>query len=318
MVRSEKAYTAVECLAQRVWMEGATTTERTALHNVRACREALSCAACIAWRLNYSINTLETLASTGNAGECLQVDMLVGRGVAGTCAHSGEIIVIDDLFDHNELRKYGLNDVQHPKVVTEWEWHSAIFAPMDIGGQVAGVLAAYAIRPRAFSEQDKKIILAFAQRLSAGYIHAERIEELTEMERRIAIEAPAIEAGMYAIQNVHDATNELSFAQNDLSSITSRFRRDKKNPIYVYARSVSSHVDKAHKIIREITRRAKIQKPIIDDNDLKEIIDEVVDKVQIKAESIRVRIDVHCPKKRDVSFSKRIKVTLFGFRQTLQ
>ena len=76
--------------------------------------------------------------------------------------------------------------------------------PLDIGGRNAGVLAAYAYRPRAFSKLDVLIARAVAQRFCAGYVHIDRMVKLSEMEKKLAMEAPAIESGMLAMERIHD------------------------------------------------------------------------------------------------------------------
>jgi signal transduction histidine kinase len=301
--RSEIACNAIEQLSKPTWI-AASTSKRTATEVAESCLAALACSAIIIWELNEIGQTLRTMALAGNAGPNLDVDMRLGNGLAGRCALDNNVIVVDDLLDAEQLHREGLPDVRHPAVVRQRGWRSAIFVPLDIGGRNAGVLAAYAPRPRGFSVLDRNIALAFAQRLCAGYVHAQRIEHLTDMERKLSLEAPAIEAGIIAMERVHDADNHLILAQSQLSTITSRFRHDKAHPVNQAAHAASQHVDEAHKTIKVLVRRAKVKNLVFTLTDLKVLVDHTLTLVKLQAEGIGVKIYLSCPEGLQVKVDK--------------
>jgi len=250
-IRSEKSCAAISALAKPAWLSESTTV-RTVTDVTESFLNALSCLAVIVWKTDSRGKMLHTLVTTGNAGANLKVDMPIGKGAAGKCAGNNCVLVIDDLLDKGELSSYGIQNIAHSQVVKDYGWRSALFVPLDIGGETVGVLAAYAGRPRGFSQLDKDITLAFAQRLCAGYVHVRRLEELTEVDRRISLELPAMEAGMLAMERVHDVDNQLTLAQNQLSIISTRFRDKKSHETYKNTIAASEHLDRAHKTIKAL------------------------------------------------------------------
>lgn len=133
-VRAEKACQAISDLARAVWM-GASTTMKAAQEVAEACRAALSCMAVIIWQMDPDAQLLKTLAAVGNAGPGLRVDLHRGEGVAGKCAEDDKVIVVDDLCNPDELGALGIERLGHIDMVKAKGWRSAIFVPLDIGGE---------------------------------------------------------------------------------------------------------------------------------------------------------------------------------------
>jgi signal transduction histidine kinase len=295
-VRSVKADFALTQLSKAAWIAETTTVE-TAKNIANSSRKALACSAVVVWKLNHQKRRLETIAFAGGPGKILQVDMMVkiGQGVAGKCVLDDKCIVIDDLLDKTELNNKGIDSVQHPGIVKDQGWRSAVFVPLDIGGQVAGVLAAYGTRTRGFSELDKTIAIAFAQRLCAGYVHAQRIEQLSEMERRISKEAPAIEAGILAMEGIHDADDQLFQARAQIDDIVERYKDEKNHPIYKAANQARHNIDRAKRLMTELRKRSRIRKLNLSRIDLKVLLNEAKDRSEFDANRIKAKISVKCP-----------------------
>jgi signal transduction histidine kinase len=304
------ARTALEQLSQPIWV-AASTTKESADQVARLCLRALACADVIIWELNPVDDTLRTLAVAGEAGSNLIVDLHVGAGLAGTCAQDNQPVLIDDLLDVKQIEEDGYPAPTHPQLIIKNGWRAAMYLPLDIGGRNAGVMAAFALRPRAFSSLDCNIAMAFAQRLCASYVHIERFKQLKEMEDRISIEAPAIEAGIMAMERVHDADNSLLLAQSHLSEIVTRFKQDKKHPVHLSAEAASGHVDAAHKSIKRLVQRAKITKPHLVERELKPLIEAAVSEVKLHAETIRASIKVDCASYLEVKCDKDLLHRVF-------
>lgn len=316
-VKSEKVCCAMDHLSKPVWINTLTTIGTTR-KILKSCLSALSCSAVIFWRVDHLKENLKTIAVIDSTGSHLNVDMKLGQGVCGKCAEDDKVILIDDLLDTNELNRFGVADVYHINLVKQRGWRSAIFIPIDVGGQNYGVLGVYGLRPRGFSHLDQNIALAFAQRLATGYIHAQRIEELTEMEGKISNEAPAIEAGMLAMEGVHDADDALFQAQGQLSLITERVSSEynKKHPIYKAALAAKRHVEQAKKLTRDLRNRAKIKELRHSRADLRLLLEDFIQNSKPEADRIKTKIHLTCPEniiiRVDKDKMKRVFQNLFS------
>src|SRR6185369_8278554 len=293
------AKNALEYLSLPIWAATATTKE-TAVQAADLCLHALVCSDVIIWEVDTINQKLKTIAVAGRNGSTLFVDLNVGKGLGGHCSLNNTPILIDDLLDVEEIKRKNLPPPTHPELISRQGWRSAIYIPLDIGGRNAGVLAAFAIRPRAFSQMDCNIALAFAQRLCATYVHIERLRELSDMEQRITIEAPAIEAGIMAMERVHDADNSLTLAQSRLSDIVTRYKHDKHHPVHEAAFAASAHIDSAHKLMKRIVKRAKTKTPKLVRRELKPLLMAAVQEIRLQAQTIGVNVHVSCADKIEI------------------
>jgi signal transduction histidine kinase len=291
-VRAEKACAAVEQLSESALIMPATTRE-IAQKIACSCRKALAASAVIVWVVDRVKSTLRTFATNSEPAGTLKVDMGLGEGLAGRCAKEGRKLVVRDLLDASELSAKNAGCLHHPAVVQQHGWRAAMMAPLDIGGEAAGVIAAYGPRASGFSKIDLDILCAFANRLSAGYANAERISHLTEMERRLDLEAPAIDAGRLAMENVHDAVNQLVHAQNYLSTAQSQVPQGSG-----FARDVEQAtlcVNAAKKRISALTQLAKFDEIHKGKVVLKELLQGVIAETESEARRIRVNVLLQCP-----------------------
>ncbi|WP_265592917.1 GAF domain-containing sensor histidine kinase [Verrucomicrobium sp. BvORR034] len=291
-VRAEKACAAIEQLSSQD-LNVPSSSNAIADAVAEAGRLALAAAAVVVWIVDKSRGALKTRGFALDPPGRVHLDMNIGEGIAGKAVQNGKPVMLNDLLDEDELKEKSLGVAHHRDLVKQRNWRAAIFVPLDIGGEAAGVIAAYAKRQFGFSEIDLHILQAFANRMSAGLANADRIQMLTEMERRIIQAAPAIEAGRLALENVHDAIEQLLHAQNYLSTA-----------LYQAARGVSGVpeieqalvcVDKGKKRIHSLTRLARFSEVRKTRVSLREFLDRAVDQVRNEAAKIRVNVEVKCP-----------------------
>lgn len=291
-MRAEKLAHSLDLLAASI-LVSSVTTDDVASKVAQATLAALNCSAVIVWRLQAN-NRLHTIAAVGSA-EGLTLNMRTDQGIAGRCAASYQNILIDDLLDSAELTRKGITKIHHEHIVTNKQWRSAIFVPLDIGGQAAGVLGAYGPRPRGFSTIDQTITLAFAQRLSAGYAHAQRIQQLQVMEAKISLEADAIEAGLLALENVHDAINDLGAAQNELNHVKRDFGNELPVKVMDRVRDCAGLLRSGEEKISALANRAKFRQFLLRPTPIKELLTSCVARIRNLLAGSKIHIDVSCP-----------------------
>jgi len=297
-MRAEKACHALDQLAAAIFVSSVTTDD-VAQKVAHAALSALSCSGIVIWRLQQK-SLLHNIAAVGSA-EGSALDMRTNQGIAGRCAETYKNLIIDDLLDSAELAGKGITKIHHDKIVADKKWRSAIFVPLDIGGQAAGVFAAYGLRPRGFSTIDLKIALAFAQRLSAGYAHTQRIQHLQTMEAKISMEADAIEAGLLALENVHDAINDLGAAQNELNLIKAEFGDQLNTKVIDRIRACAVQLSSGKEKIQALASRAKFRQFLLRPTSIRELLDSRVARIRNLADASKIYVNVICP--RDLTLS---------------
>jgi len=288
-VRAEKACHALGTLSRPVWKDSGLGSSRDlARYAAEICQEALCCHAAIVWFVDKKEKLLRTAGTSGQGCDRLKVDMDLGEGIAGACATENTVRVEDDL----ENKK----GVMHRRVVQEKLLRSGIFVPLDAGGEVLGVLAAYASRPNAFSGLDTSIVLSVAQWLTTCLVQQAMAEETLKRKRMIDAEMPLIEAGTLAMARVHDAKNLLMFAQNELSKITTRIHKSqRKSATYIDAMSASRHIKRVNELISALVRRSKLTKKNLKPQSLVQIIRGVVNEAKDRLEEVRAEVEFDPP-----------------------
>jgi signal transduction histidine kinase len=292
--RAEKASNALELLS------GADTTTSSSINDIAAslssaCQKALSATTVVVWLPDPVKQRLRTVASAdATTTSRLRVDMHFNQGIAGKCFSEGAPFIVDDLQNTAHLTDMQLIPF-HTSLISTRGWRSAMFVPLGIGGTVAGVMSAYGPRPRGFSTIDQRILLAFAHRFSATLANIERMNHLTEMELRIEAEAPSIEAGMLAMENVHDAVNSLTVAQNSLTIVAQMISRERHGRLFDEVSNTLLNLRSAKKGIAALTRRARFTKLSPSRTDLKELTTEVIQRVTSEAANLKVKLRHSCP-----------------------
>jgi len=120
------------------------------------------------------------------------------------------------------------------------------------------------------------------------------MEELTEMERRITLEAPAIETGILAMERVHDVDNQLILAQSRLSDISSLLKHTKVSPVNNLALAASGHVDQAHIVVKRLVRRSKMKQLMRNRVIVATLLTQAAEPYREEAARMKVRIKVEC------------------------
>ncbi len=251
-IHSEKSVNALKHLGEKAWIQG-DSLKKTAGYIASACKEAISCADVVVWEADSTHKKLRTLACTSE----MNVDMHYSEGIAGYAVSNDELIVIDDLLNDDEVRKYAKKGLAHKEVVQELGWKTGMFVPLDIGGEIAGLMGIYGERTYGMNALDRLIALAFAQRLAASYIHIRRLNELSELERKFNNMAPTIQTSMEAMENIHDAMNGLLVAINDIGYIEEQYKDNKKDSTYVHALAARKQIERAQKIAQKIGRSSR-------------------------------------------------------------
>ena len=287
-IRSEKACKALQLMSEPSW-QFIEDTKSAAVQATEMSLKALSCRASIIWFMDQSTQILDVTHSAGHGCSNLRVDIdsKHGHGLAGICATENRIILVDNLY--NDSR------VAHKNIVKKLGFASAIFVPLDAGGYVAGVLGVYASRLNAFSELDKNIVQSIAQWLSARIVRQERIEEARLLQNKIDFEMPLIEAGLMAMARVHDAKDQLFFAQNVLSQVTSSFPKNQKDhSIKKKVLTASEYIDQTKNIIDALVSRAKLSHQYFKKRSLYELLKNVCDAMEETCNNLKINVYLEC------------------------
>ncbi|MEE9207706.1 MAG: diguanylate cyclase [Gemmatimonadota bacterium] len=123
--------------------------------------------------LDEELSVLRFEAGPGYSSEVKYIDIPLGNGVTGSCAATGEVVVVNDV---TELK----NDEY---IVGVPGARSEIAVPMEVDGKLIGVLNAESPRAHAFSDMHVQTMTLIA-RQAAGIIRAARLQQET---RRLAI-----------------------------------------------------------------------------------------------------------------------------------
>lgn len=296
LTSAEKLTQSMRILSLPVWKHS-TATRSAASEATRAVREAVSCLSSIVWIANKENQMLERFASDGNVPNSFSMDLPFREGVVGYCNEHAKVLMIDDLTDVEYLnKKYGIAGVFHEKLVEEFGWKSGVFVPLDTGDDCIGVLSVYGPRARGFSESEREIVSVFAQRLTANYVHANNDQHLSRLEANLRKEAPAIRTGLLALRRVHDADNELSMAQNSLSSLARDNRHEPNSRNYRNAMSAAQHIDYSHKILKEMVSEAvRYDRLRLGNRNLKGYLKEICLRYENDVDARDIRINLTGP-----------------------
>jgi signal transduction histidine kinase len=271
-MHSEKANNALNHLGYQNWIDS-NCFQAAARNIVLRCKQAIACADVIVWEKTVDEKFLVTIASTSPEKP---VDMPIKKGLAGYCARNAKFLLIDDLLDKNEVREVCPDGLAHEKVVIERGWKTGMFVPLDIGGEILGVMGIYGERKFGMSELDKNIALAFSQQLIATSVHVRRLNDLLELENKFNKMAPSIQISMLAMENIHDATNDLVLAINDIGQIEEKFRTNRGSAIYKFANSTRLKIEHAQKLTAKIGRSSRaLDKIVLGKCDLAKLLTEL-------------------------------------------
>jgi len=146
-----------------------------------------------------------------------------------------------------------------------------------LSNKVEGVIAFYGERPFAFSKIDVSIAQAIIQHLNINLSEKEWINNIAAIKRKIDNEMPLIEAGILAMEKIHDAKNKLNFAQDKLNDITAWYYDRKESKVYKNSSDAGSFIADAQEILVELVKRSKLNKSNLKTISLNNFINEIIE-----------------------------------------
>ncbi len=244
---------------------------------VRRCKSAMGCEDVFMWLWDRNRTGLEVIASTTP----VRLDMRAGEGIAGTIAQDSAAKIVNDFNDADEIKSINPLGAKHPKVVKDRGWRSGIFIPLDIGGEIVGILVGYSNRPRGINDVDAAIAHAFAQQFAAWYSQVQRVDELLLLKKKLAVLAPTISLSTTAMEQIHDARNYLTLVTNEINRIKDRqhqhFGGEYKNTsIYLASQKAQDFIDQTQKILNKIGTAANPQSARRERCNMHDLIEEIL------------------------------------------
>ncbi|EFL52336.1 histidine kinase [Solidesulfovibrio fructosivorans JJ]] len=268
---------------------------------------ALSCKAVIIWRLVVDAETgkieLQTIATAGEASG-LGFSMEYGEGVAGKCAELSSEILIDDLLDKKELDLYDIKRLAQEKIVRSKKWGSAYFVPLEIKNKILGVVGCYVSRKSAFTSIECEVCRAFTQKFCVMIDSMQRNEEQELIKKRLIAASPIIEAGLLAMENMHDVLNTLLVVQDKIENIKRKYKKGES--AHDIADRIVPLVDKASTMLNITVRQGKIDQLNLSKIDIKSIINSVVLDLQDLMNNHKIIID--CSVKTQKIYADELKI----------
>lgn len=280
-IKNQKTSKAIDLISQPLWL-GLDTSEELFEYSAQICFESLSCCAVSIWLIESNILTSK-YSKIANSDETLNLAMLVGEGIAGKCAKTNISQVYDDLFKE---------DVKHHEIVEKFNLRSGIFVPIHTFKNTMGVFAVYASRPFAFSEIDLNIVSSIVQWLNIKLTQDNLISEVISMKKKIDIEMPLIETGILAMSKIHDAKNQLNFAQAQLSYLTTWYYNKQNSDIYKIANSASNFIDETQEIITDLVQRSNLERKNLKKTSIKKLIIEIIESEHSICEETKIKVEL--------------------------
>ena len=139
-----------------------------------------------------------------------QVQVPMGRGVAGTIAASGQPLIVDDL-----------SQVAVENPLLQATAHSLLGVPLRAEDRVLGVIHVDSARPRRFTGEDSQLLQVIADRVALAIEHA----QLYEAERRSRRKAEALTRQLQALQAVSDVALEQVQLHDLLNALLQRLQQ---------------------------------------------------------------------------------------------
>ena len=94
----------------------------------------------------------------------------IGEGLNGYVVKTGRPIIVDDV--KNDRR------IKYPTIVKKENVCSALCVPIKFKGKVLGVISAYSKTPRHFSEEEMRLLTAFASQVAIAIKEAQDYEDI--------------------------------------------------------------------------------------------------------------------------------------------
>ena len=301
LARSVKVQIAFRILSENL-LDVSGDTEHISLEIIDNARKAIGSKDIGLWRVTQENKLLEYVVGTRR----FNADMDVGSGLAGTCVKKGTIIKIEDLLDKNEVRKYCATGVEHEKLVLKMGWHSAIFIPISAQKYSAGVFAVYSGRKAGLNDLDYLIARAFASQIEYAYTLSQT-EKLVALKKHLTAIAPAMDAAIDAVGNLHDADDELIDALNSISLLEDSLPNTPSD----YLKAIKSSIKQASSLLKKFkddVKFSKTNKLRVKFRNVKKEIEQVVIRTRVAASAQNIEFAFSCPDDISCEFdAERIK-----------
>ena len=267
------------------------------LNLVRTCRDTVEASDAILWLKPRHDHEVEL--SVAAATLPIDLQMQIGMGIVGRCILDSRPILIHDLTDTSAIAKFAPEGIRHPAVVLEQRWKTAICIPLDAGGEGIGVLAVYSKDQKYFESTDVEVLMTLSRALVGKTLLQNLREDLGRTRKRFEDNSLAIQAGMLAVERIHDAADGVGWAANAFELIKTRIGIASAEEVKTRCQEGAEGLKKAQGLIGRIRRLlnardsaslSKVSRFSFGEHNLAEILAEVLSIVDSDTNNIDVHI----------------------------
>ncbi len=232
----------------------------------------------------FLVNEKEQLLCSriGSGLEQTEISFPITEGIAGQVARSGEVLIIDDPYNHPGFNKQ--IDIQ-----TGFKTRNILCAAMqNISKKVIGVFQVLNKRDSSFAEDDKELLLALASISAAAIENARMLEEINRQLTELKIAYNELHAaqetiirqeklatiGQLASGIGHEIRSQLTVV-SAVSGIRRLHPDDEK--VKMYTELILEARNRIVSILDEIRDFSKKKEYVMQSHDLNQIIENVVE-----------------------------------------
>jgi two-component system CheB/CheR fusion protein len=225
------------------------------------------------------------------------------RGLRGEVYTSGKVVFEND-FPHSEWQKFS------PKGHVDLK--NVLFAPLRVENSVVGVIG-LANKTGGFTKRDAEMAAAFGELASVALVNSQIMATLEEKEKELRMYSQHLEAlveertrqlkdserlatiGATAGMVGHDIRNPLQAITSDVYLVKTELAStpesvEKKNALESL-REIEKNTDYINKIVQDLQDFAKPLTPLVEESDLKLIIDALLTKNDLP-DNVKVNVNV--------------------------
>lgn len=278
-------------LSEAPWFTQESIETKTFSEEALECKLALQCADVLIWKV--AKENLKLVGST--CIDDVSFDMPLGKGIAGTCATDSKNIQISDLSSTTEIAFFLPSGMMHAQEVRARGWKSGLFIPIDLGGEIGGVIGIYMLRPYAITSFDIWIATLYARRLGLHIYYEKQSIYQHELQERYSRAGVLVSGASLIIERIHDARNRLNVANDLLGYIGSTEGHSGLSDAKAYAAKAALEISAAqtlHKKLQQLMGAGKAEdqsrkliSPFLIAQDAIEALGESIDKGKVHVEN---------------------------------